>query len=59
MFLPLAQIEMPYVPNTPEMTRASDLKIKQIGIRRLMTHDERQAKAAVEAGFEVVRPGSD
>jgi predicted nucleic acid-binding protein len=26
-------------------------------ISRLMTHDEGQAKAAVEAGFEVIRPG--
>ncbi len=24
-----------------------------------MTHDEGQAKAAIEAGFEVVRPGRD
>jgi hypothetical protein len=28
-------------------------------ISRLMTHDESQAKAAVEMGFEVVRPGRD
>ena len=24
---------------------------------RVLTHDEAQAKAAIEAGFEVVRPG--
>ena len=25
--------------------------------RRLMTHDERQAAAALELGYEVLRPG--
>ena len=29
----------------------------ELKISRLMTHDEGQAKAAMEAGFEVVRPG--
>jgi predicted nucleic acid-binding protein len=31
--------------------------IEELGLQRLMTHDIRQAKAATEAGFEVVRPG--
>jgi predicted nucleic acid-binding protein len=33
--------------------------MEELKVSRLMTHDERQAKAAVEAGFEVVRPGRD
>ena len=33
--------------------------MEELNISRLMTHDEGQAKAAVEAGFEVVRPGRD
>ena len=33
--------------------------MEELGLKRLMTHDVRQAKAAVEAGFEVVRPGRD
>jgi predicted nucleic acid-binding protein len=28
-------------------------------ITRLMTHDDRQSKAAIEAGFAVLRPGQD
>jgi predicted nucleic acid-binding protein len=31
--------------------------MEELRISRLMTHDEGQAKAAIEAGFEVVRPG--
>jgi predicted nucleic acid-binding protein len=31
--------------------------MEELNVSRLMTHDERQAKAAIEAGFEVVRPG--
>ena len=31
--------------------------MEELGVKRLMTHDRRQAKAAVEAGFEVVLPG--
>jgi predicted nucleic acid-binding protein len=31
--------------------------MEELEISRLMTHDEAQAKAATEAGFEVVRPG--
>jgi predicted nucleic acid-binding protein len=31
----------------------------ELKVARLMTHDEGQAKAALEAGFEVVRPGRD
>jgi hypothetical protein len=31
--------------------------MEELGLKRLMTHDVRQAKAAAEAGFEVVRPG--
>jgi predicted nucleic acid-binding protein len=31
--------------------------MEQLGIGRLMTHDEKQAKAAAAANFEVVRPG--
>lgn len=30
--------------------------IEELGVSRLMTHDAAQAQAAVEAGFEVVRP---
>lgn len=33
--------------------------MEELKISRLMTHDESQAKAAVEAGFEIVRPGRD
>lgn len=31
--------------------------MEELEISRLMTHDEAQAKAAIEAGFEVIRPG--
>jgi len=31
--------------------------MEELKVSRLMTHDEGQSKAAVEAGFEVVRPG--
>ena len=31
--------------------------MEELNVSRLMTHDERQAQAAIEAGFEVVRPG--
>jgi hypothetical protein len=31
--------------------------MEELGLKRLMTHDVRQAQAAAEAGFEVVRPG--
>jgi predicted nucleic acid-binding protein len=31
--------------------------MEQLGISRLMTNDERQAKAAATAGFEVIYPG--
>ena len=31
--------------------------MEELKVSRLMTHDEAQAKAAIEAGFEVVRPG--
>jgi predicted nucleic acid-binding protein len=33
--------------------------MEELGITRLMTLDEAQARAAVEAGFQVVRPGRD
>lgn len=33
--------------------------MEELQIARLMTHDESQAKAALEAGFKVVRPGRD
>lgn len=33
--------------------------MEELKIARLMTHDEGQAKAAMDAGFEVVRPGRD
>ncbi|MEI9960936.1 MAG: PIN domain-containing protein [Limisphaerales bacterium] len=33
--------------------------MEELRVPRLMTHDEGQAKAAIEAGFEVVRPGRD
>ncbi len=31
--------------------------MEELEVSRLMTHDARQAQAAIEAGFEVVRPG--
>ena len=31
--------------------------MEELKVSRLMTHDERQAKAAIEMGFEVIRPG--
>ena len=31
----------------------------ELGVRRLMTHDRRQAEAAREMGYEVVMPGVD
>jgi predicted nucleic acid-binding protein len=33
--------------------------MEELKIARLMTHDNRQAKAAIAAGFEVIRPGRD
>jgi len=30
--------------------------MEELGLKRLMTHDVRQAKAAVQAGFQVIRP---
>jgi predicted nucleic acid-binding protein len=33
--------------------------MEELEISRLMTHDESQARAALEAGFQVVRPGRD
>jgi hypothetical protein len=33
--------------------------MEELRVSRLMTHDEVQAKAAAEAGFEVIRPGHD
>jgi predicted nucleic acid-binding protein len=33
--------------------------MEELKVSRLMTHDESQAKAAIAAGFEVVRPGRD
>ena len=33
--------------------------MEELKISRLMTHDESQAKAAIELGFQVVRPGRD
>ncbi|HWX21656.1 MAG TPA: type II toxin-antitoxin system VapC family toxin [Candidatus Binatia bacterium] len=31
--------------------------MEELKLSRLMTHDQQQAKAATEAGFQVVRPG--
>jgi predicted nucleic acid-binding protein len=31
--------------------------MEELKVSRLMTHDERQAEAALEVGFEVLRPG--
>jgi predicted nucleic acid-binding protein len=31
--------------------------MEKLGINRLMTHDTAQADAALELGFEVIRPG--
>jgi predicted nucleic acid-binding protein len=33
--------------------------MEELKVSRLMTHDEGQAKAAEEVGFQVVRPGRD
>ena len=33
--------------------------MEELKVSRLMTHDEGQAKAAIDAGFEIVRPGRD
>lgn len=33
--------------------------MEELKVTRLMTHDEGQARAAVQAGFEIVRPGRD
>lgn len=33
--------------------------MEELKVTRLMTHDDGQAKAAVEAGFEVFQPGRD
>jgi predicted nucleic acid-binding protein len=33
--------------------------MEELKISRLMTHDENQAKAAIEVGFDVIRPGRD
>lgn len=33
--------------------------MEELRVSRLMTHDHAQAKAAAEAGFEVIRPGRD
>ncbi len=33
--------------------------MEELKVLRLMTHDEGQAKAAVEAGFKVIRPGCE
>lgn len=33
--------------------------MEELEISRLMTHDGGHAKAAIEAGFEVIRPGRD
>ena len=33
--------------------------MEELRVTRLMTHDERQANAAVKAGFQVTRPGRD
>ncbi len=41
------------------MDRLHLAAMEELGLNRLMTHDDRQAKAATEAGFEVVRPGRD
>jgi hypothetical protein len=31
--------------------------LEELKVSRLMTHDDAQAKAAIEVGFEVIRPG--
>jgi len=38
------------------LTENEHLRAEKLGISRLMTHDERQANAAREAGFDVVWP---
>lgn len=42
-----------------ETVIVSVLGEEELKLSRLMTHDEKQAQAAIEAGFEVVRPGRD
>lgn len=41
------------------MDRLHIAAMEDLKVSRLMTHDEGQAKAAIEAGFEAVRPGRD
>ncbi len=41
------------------MDRLHLAAMEELKISRLMTHDENQAKAAIEAGFKVIRPGRD
>jgi hypothetical protein len=33
--------------------------MEELKVSRLMTNDEKQAKAALEAGFRIVRPGQN
>lgn len=33
--------------------------MEELNVSRLMTHDEKQAKAALDMGFSIVRPGRD
>lgn len=33
--------------------------MEELEVSRLMTHDAAQAKAAMDAGFQVIRPGED
>ena len=43
--------------NCRSLDRLHLAAMEELNMSRLMTHDERQAKAAIAAGFEVVRPG--
>ncbi len=39
------------------MDRLHLAAMEELALTRLMSHDDRQAKAAIQAGFEVVSPG--
>lgn len=47
------------IPHCRSLDRLHLAAMEELKIARLMTHDEGQAKAAIEAGFEVIRPGRD
>ena len=50
---------MIYIDTSCSLDRLHLAAMEELKVSRLMTHDEGQAKAAIEAGVEVVRPGRD